>query len=356
MSRLSKRVLGASIILLAVIALAYPKVHPLLAGQNETASNSRPSVLKVQTVTVKPETLQQRISTTGTLYADESVELRSEMSGKVTAIFLEEGKPVDEGEVLLKINDSELQAQLQRARYRLDLANEREQRQQKLLEKGGISQEEYDATLNEVNVLRSEVNLIEAQIDKSEIRAPFDGVIGLKYVSEGSYISPTTQIASLQNIDRIKVDFSVPERYARIISEGDRIVFRVQTADSVFEGSIYAIEPEIDPETRTLQIRAISDNQNADLLPGSFANIELILEETENALTVPSIALVPELGGQYVYLFKDGQAAKTPVRTGIRSEAKVEITSGLSPGDTVLTSGLLQVQDGMPVQPTQTKG
>lgn len=355
MSRSLKKVLGVLVILIVVAALAYPKVQPLLADRGTANSGSEPAVLKVQTTVIKPEILQRRITTTGTIYADESVDLRSEMSGKVTDIYLEEGKPVRRGNLLLKINDSELQAQLQRAQYRLDLAAQREQRQEKLLEKGGISQEDYDATLNEVNVLRAEVNLIKAQIDKTELRAPFDGVIGLKYVSEGSYISPTTRIASLQNINQVKIDFSVPERYAGSIDEGDKILFRVQTADSTFEGHIYAIEPEVNQQTRTLQLRAVSDNQDALLLPGSFANIELILEETENALTVPTVALVPELGGQYVYVFSDGQAVKTRVSTGMRSENKVEITAGLNPQDTVLTTGLLQVRDGMPVQPSEAE-
>ena len=243
-----------------------------------------------------------------------------------------------------------MQAQLQRARYRLDLATERERRQQKLLEKGGISQEDYDATLNEVNVLKSEVQLIQAQIDKTEIRAPFTGRVGLKYVSDGSYISPTTRIASLQNINPVKLDFSVPERYVNRVKVGDVITFTVQGTDREFDGEIYAIEPKIDSQTRTLQLRALSDNEEGLLVPGAFADIELILETIDNALMIPTISLIPELQGQKVYLFKNGSVSEQRVQTGLRTAESVRIVEGIQPGDTVLTTGLLQAREGMPVR------
>ncbi|MDX1672172.1 MAG: efflux RND transporter periplasmic adaptor subunit, partial [Balneolaceae bacterium] len=254
------------------------------------------------------------------------------------------------GDLLLKINDSELQAQLNRARYRLDLASERERRQRKLLEKGGISQEDYDATLNEVNVLRSEVQLINAQIEKTEIVAPFTGRVGLRYVSEGSYISPSTRIASLQNINPMKIDFSIPERYVNAVEVDDRISFTVQGTEQTFEGRIYAIEPRIDSQTRTLQLRAYSNNDEGLLIPGAFADLELILQNIEDALMIPSISLVPELQGQKVFLYRSGSVVEQPVETGIRTEERVQITEGLSPGDTVLTTGLLQVRPGMGVE------
>ena len=304
---------------------------------------------------MKPDTVDDVIYTTGTLMANEEIQLRSEVSGLITDIYFREGQPVEENDLLVKINDSELQAQLTRAQYRLELAEEREARQKKLLEKGGISQEDYDATLNEVNVLRSEVQLIKAQIDKTEIRAPFDGRIGLRYVSDGSYISPTTQIASLQNIDPIKIDFSIPERYAAKVEEGDVIHFTVQGTDEVFEGKIYAIEPKIDAETRTLQIRARSDNEQQKLLAGGFANLDLTLETITNAKMIPTIALVPELQGQKVYLYKNGQVVQQSVQTGLRTESMVQITEGVEFGDTVLTTGLLQVRPGMPVQVTEVQ-
>ncbi len=350
MNKRRKRLFAGLGVLLLFLVLAYPKVAPLFSSSAQGEQSNQSDRLQVEVAVTEPTSLQRKISSTGTILANETIDLRSEVSGKITSIYLREGQSVQEGDLLIKINDSELQAQLNRAEHRLELAEQREGRQAKLLEEGGISQEDYDATLNEVNVLRSEVNLIEAQIDKTEIRAPFDGKVGLKYVSDGSYISPTTRIASLQNIDPVKIDFSIPERYYNHVQTGDTIVFNVQTAEQSFKGNIYAIEPAIDRDARSVQLRARSDNKDALLLPGSFADIELILESSDNALTVPTIALVPELGGQYVYLYRNGEAVKQEVRTGIRSESQVEILEGISPGDSVLTTGLLQVREGMPIE------
>lgn len=351
MSSTLKKTLTGLVIFVVLAALAYPKVKPLFSGERSNAQQQgKQSALKVDAVEVQPARVQDKIFTTGSILANEEVELRSEVSGKITDIYLEEGKTVKKNQLLIKINDSELKAQLQRAQFRLDLATERERRQQQLLEKGGISQEDYDATLNEVNVLKSEVQLIKAQIDKTEIRAPFAGRVGLKYVSDGSYISPTTRIASLQNINPVKLDFSVPERYVNRVKTGDKITFTVQGTEKVFEGEIYAIEPKIDSQTRTLQLRALSNNDEGLLVPGAFADLELILKTIDDALMIPTISLVPELQGQKVYLYKNGSVVEQRVQTGIRTAERVQIVEGIQQGDTVLTTGLLQVREGMPVQ------
>jgi len=195
--------------------------------------------------------------------------------------------------------------------------------------------------------------LINAQINKTEIRAPFSGIIGLKFVSVGSYISPDTRIASLQEIDPIKIDFSVPERYISRVSVGDQINFTVQGVDSTFTGEVYAIEPRINTETRTLQIRAISGNSGQLLFPGAFANITLILEEIDNALMIPSISIIPGLNTQKVFVVEDGVVAEKFIRSGIRNSEKVQVVEGLQRGDTVLTTGLLQVRPGMQVNLTE---
>lgn len=350
MNKTIKRIILVTGILVVLAALAYPKISPLFSGSGAEGSQQQgQSSLRVDGIVVEHGSVQDKIFTTGTILANEEVELRSEVSGKITEIYLQEGRSVTKDQLLIKINDSELQAQLNRAEYRLNLASEREERQRKLLEKGGISQEDYDATLNEVNVLKSEVELIRAQIEKTEIRAPFDGRVGLKYVSDGSYISPSTRIASLQNINPVKVDFSIPERYVNRVEVGDEITFTVQGTEREFAGEIYAIEPKIESQTRTLQIRAESNNDEELLVPGAFADLELILETIDDALMIPTMALVPELQGQKVFLYRNGTVAEQGVGTGIRTEEKVQITSGLQPGDTVLTTGLLQVRAGMPV-------
>lgn len=357
MSKVGKRVLIVTLILLAVGALSYPKITSL-SGENggsgsQQGNSGSQSALQVEAVELDYESIQDRIFTSGSVEANESVELSFDATGIVTEIFFEEGSRVNSGQLLVKINDSELQAQLQRASFRLNLAEQREERQRRLLERGGISQDDYDATLNEVNVLRSEVRLINAQIAKTEIRAPFSGKIGLKYVSPGSYVSPSTRIASLQEIDPIKVNFSVPERYLSKISVDDLILFDVQGVDSTFTGRVYAVEPRINAQTRTLQVRAISENDGELLFPGAFANIELILEQIDNALMIPTIAIMPELNRQKVYLVRDGVVEQAFINTGIRTSSKAQVLSGLERGDTVLTTGLLQVRPGMEVDISQ---
>lgn len=209
-----KRVISIIGIAVVLMIIAYPKVKGYFNNSsNASSSGSSNSPLLVDVFVIKADTLDNKIFTTGTLIPNEEVELSAESPGIIQELYLNEGATVKEGDLLVKINDKDLQAQLTRAEFRLKLAEERERRQEQLLSKGGISQEEYDATLNEVNVLRAEVSLIKAQIEKTEVRAPFSGILGLKYVSDGSYISPTTRIATLQDIDPIKLDFSVPERY-----------------------------------------------------------------------------------------------------------------------------------------------
>lgn len=352
-----KKTLSITVIVLAIAGLAYPKVKILFESNQEANAQSNSDGadrLEVDAVELDYETIQDRIYSTGSIQANEVVELASETSGIITDIHFDEGSQVRKGDLLLEINDSELQAQKQRAQFRLNLAEQREERQARLLERGGISQDDYDATLNEVNVLKSELRLINAQIEKTEIRAPFTGILGLKYASPGAYITPSSRIASLQEVNPVKIDFSVPERYIAKIQAGITINFTVQGVDSTFTGEVYAVEPRVDTETRTLQIRALSKNQENLLYPGAFANIELVLNQINDALMVPTIAVIPELNAQKVFVSNNGTVEQRMVSTGIRTSEKVQIIDGLQIGDVVLTTGLLQVRPGMEVNVTET--
>jgi len=353
-----KRVVSIVAIILVIGLLAFPKVKDYLEALETSSQNNSNStaLLNVDVYVVNPDVIEDKIFTTGTLTSNDEVELASETSGLIQEIYLREGEDVNKGELLVKINDSELKAQLKRADFRLNLAEDREKRQEQLLEKGGISQEEYDATLNEVNVLRAEVSLINAQIEKTEIRAPFTGKLGLKYVSDGSYITPNSRIATLQDIDPIKIDFSIPERYASQIEVGNKVTFTVQGIDEELIAEVYAKEPRIDTDTRTLQVRARSTNPDGKLLPGAFADLELTLQTIENAKMIPTISLVPELQGQKVFLLKNGVVQPQSVVTGLRNESKVQITEGVEVGDTVLTTGLLQVRPQMAVSVKNVNG
>lgn len=350
----TKRVIIGVLTLVAILALAWPKLN--LSGSSANtdlpAQPTGSNALRVQAQVVMPQVLRDRIFTTGSIRANEEVEVRSETSGIITGIYFQEGRRVGKGALLLKINDSELQAQLRKAEYRATLAIDRERRQKQLFDKGGISQEEYEATLNEVNVLKSDIELIKAQVDRTEIRAPFNGTIGLRQVSKGSYITPATPITTLQDINPVKIDFSIPERYAQRVQPGDDVFFEVEGQDGTFKGTIYASEPKIEANTRTLQLRARSDNADGRLLPGAFADIELVFEEIPGALTVPALAIIPELGGKKVYVVQDGKAMPRPVETGIRTDENVQVIDGLQPQDTVIVSGIQQLRPGLSVLPT----
>jgi membrane fusion protein (multidrug efflux system) len=339
------------ILLIVFFALALVFVLPKVFSPKKiaTASSTKPALLSVDAVVVKPRTVANKVYTTGTLIANEEVDLRSEITGKVSKIFFQEGARVMRNELLLKINDDELQAQKKRTESQLRLAELREQRQRELLAQKAASQEEYDIALNELNTLKAQLEVLKAQLDRTEIRAPFSGKVGLRYVSEGSYVSPATRITTLQSSTPIKLDFSIPEKYASQVRVGDKVFFRVQSSPNVFEASVYAVEPRIDLNTRTLQLRAIYPNKQGELIAGAFADVELILQEIKDALLIPSEALVPDLKGQKVFTIRDGKVAEQPVEIGIRTEKEVQIARGLNAGDTVLTTGILQVRGGMTV-------
>jgi membrane fusion protein, multidrug efflux system len=202
-------------------------------------------------------------------------------------------------------------------------------------------------------VLRADLSLVEAQLARTQVRAPFSGVIGLRYVSEGAYVSPQTRIASLQALSPMKLEFSIPERYSGRVTIGDAVSFTVAGAPQRFRGEVYAVEPRVAEETRTLLIRARVPNPDGALLPGAFADLELVVEEIDGALAVPSVAIVPELAGRTVWVVDGGRASQRPVETGLRTDAAVQITGGLAAGDTVLVSGMQVIRAGQPVQVTE---
>ena len=346
-----KRILGILIALAIVVALAAPKLRSTTDAADAPASTAdAPRALRVAVLELVPERLVERLSTTGTVRAAEQVELVSEISGKVEEILFREGSRVTAGQLLLKIDDTELQAERERAVYRVELAERREAQRKQLSDEGVISVDEYDLALNQLNVLRSELRVIEAQLLKTEIRAPFSGVVGLRYVSQGSYLSPQKRIATLQDVDPVKIDFSVPEKYASRMRPGGEISFRVRGDERTFTGTIYAVEPSVDADTRSLQLRAESSNPDRALVPGAFADVELVIAEIDDALTVPSIAVIPELGGRKVFVLEDGKAAPRPVETGIRTDERVQITSGLAPGERVIVSAIQQLRPGLAVE------
>lgn len=306
----------------------------------------------VQTVTVRPEAVGESVVATGTLRAAESVDLQAEIAGKLMRIHFQEGTPVRAGDLLAVINDAELRASLERTRYRGELAELKVRRVAALIDKGGVPQQEYDIAANELNVLKAELELIRAQLARTEIRAPFDGIIGLRSVSEGAYVTPGTRIARLQAVDTIKIDLTLPEKYGDRLRVGQQVGFAVAGLAESGTAEIYALEPQIDETTRTILARARAANPGGRFRPGAFARVTWQAAEYPDALLVPSVAVLSSSGEKNVFVARDGRAERRVVLTGMRTAGKVQILSGLAAGEELIVSGLQSLRAGAAIRRT----
>lgn len=305
--------------------------------------------LNVNARIIKPQLLTDEILISGSLLPDEEVDLSFETSGKIIEINFEEGSKVSKGQLLAKVNDRQLQAQLQRLVGQLKLAEDRVFRQNALLERDAVSKEAYEQVKTELSTLNADIEIVKANIALTELRAPFEGVIGLRQVSVGTYASPTTIVAKLTKVSPLKIEFGVPERYANQVKKGTNLTFSMPGELNTFNAKVYATEASVAQATRTLSIRALYPNSNGALLPGRYASIQLKKDEIQNALAVPSEAIVPEMGKDKVFAYRSGKAEPVEVTTGIRTEAQVQILKGLQAGDTIIISGTLQLRTGLPI-------
>lgn len=311
--------------------------------------------MAVNGVVVAPQDFANTLSLAGSIEANEQIEVRSEVSGIAEKIFFAEGAKVSKGQVLVKINDVELRAQAVQAKTRQTLAAENERRARLLLQKEAISQEEYDIASADYKTAIAQTQLINAQIGKTSIRAPFSGTIGLRNISPGTYVTPTTLITNLVNSNQIKITFSIPEKYASQMKVNTPVTFTVAGSTEKFQAKVYALEPSVEVTTRTLKVRAIAENAQGKLLPGTFANVILPLDEVEGAFVIPTEAIVPIQGGKKVFVARNGQAAEVMVETGTRTDKDIVVLSGLKAGDTVLTTGVLTLKKEAPVKVSVTK-
>ena len=349
---------SALIVFLVILLLGgfiFYKIKTTQAKDDKKAAPPKPSVSNVTGLVIHPVRLDNTVTATGTVLANNEVDLHPEIAGRIVKLYFKEGSHVTKGELLVKINDADLRAQLEKLDYQLKLYQSQLVRNKKLLDKEGISQAEYDVALNQVDATKADMTNIRAQIAKTEIRAPFTGVVGLRYVSEGSFVTLTARIATLQEINPVRIDFAIPEKYMAMVKKGDQIKFTVQGAAGTFSGNIFAIEPKIDLATRTILMRASCPNEEAKLLPGAYARINLILGKTENALMVPTEAVIPILKGQTVYLMNNGKAKKVNIDVGMRNDSTTEVTSGLHAGDTVITTGIMYLRPDIKVNMTKVK-
>jgi membrane fusion protein (multidrug efflux system) len=304
---------------------------------------------KVSGVVIAPEVFANALSVSGSIEGNEQVDIRSQLSGIVTDIYFNEGTDVSQGQSLVKIDDAELRASLEQAETRQALAAESERRARLLLEKQAISSEEYDVASADYKALKAQTQLIRAQLAKTVIKAPFSGRIGLRSVSRGQFISPEVVITRLVNLDPVKITFSVPEKYSGQVKVNTKLKFRVAGQTESYSATVYAMEPGVEASSRTLQLRAKAPNTKRALIPGTFASIELPLAQIDDALLIPTEAVIPVQNGKKVFVTEAGKAKEVKIETTARTEKKVLVVAGLKAGDTVLTSGIMSLKPGMPV-------
>ena len=306
--------------------------------------------LLVRYTVMKTTELIDGINISGSLIPNEEVSLSFETSGKITDIFFEEGSSVRKGQVLAKINDAPLQAQLKKLEAQYQSTEDRLARQKALYEKEAVSKEAYQDAEANFNKLQADIEEVKAKLEQTELKAPFDGIIGLRQVSVGAYASPSTSIATLTSVRKLKIEFAIPERYAGILQNDARLTFTVEGDDNVYDARVYATNSKVDQGTRTFLVRALYDNSDGRLVPGRYVSVSLNTRTFPDALAVPSEAIVSEMGIDKVYLYKAGRAVPQEITKGLRTDAEVQVLSGLSVGDTVITSGTMQLRTGMAVE------
>jgi membrane fusion protein (multidrug efflux system) len=311
-------------------------------GANKSDKPKPPT--NVEGIVVSTSTFDSDLEVSGNIEANESVVLRSEVSGLVTGIFFKEGTSVSKGAVLVRINDREIQAQLREAMTKQNLSATNESRAKQLLQKGAISEEEYETAFADLQSLKAQTQLIKAQLQKTVISAPFSGKIGLRGISVGEYLTPASVIANLSSINPVKISFSVPEKYVNQVKINSSFTFNTNTTQKTYQGKVFALEPGINQQTRTVQIKGLAANTNNELIPGSFAKVKLKLSTITDAILIPSQAVIPTLKGKMVYLSINGIATPVEIEAGARTSESVLVTSGLKIGDTVLTTGTMSIK------------
>ena len=307
------------------------------------------ATLVAEGYTIAPETVRETVPSLGTLLANESVTVVPESSRRVVSVFFEEGADVKKGDVLVKLDDASLRADLQRLDGRRGLAVATESRQADLLKRQLVSTQDYDRAHSELTAIQGEIEVVKVQLAQTEIRAPFAGRVGLRRVSEGAYVNTSTVVTTLRDISQLKLDFTLPERYASDVRKGQTFSFKIEGRADVYSGRVVAVEPAIDTATRSLIVRGVVPNPGGRLTPGASASVEFEVRSGAGIL-IPARALVPSAKGHSVFLLREGKAVEQPVIIGTRTSDRVQILSGLQKGDVLLTSNLLRLRAGVPVR------
>ncbi len=346
---MNRKVRNISIALIVVAAIAFLVVPKLLSeknkapGEGKQGQQDQATLVDAYIVTLKE--LDNEISTVGTIVANEDVEIRSELGRKVTGIYFKEGAFVSKGKLLFKLDDSDLLAQLKKLELDEQLQLKQAEREKQLLDKGLLTSEEFDIRQTNIEKIRADMELVKINLDKTEITAPFSGIAGFRNVSNGSFVNNTVVLTTVKDIRKVKVDFSIPEKLISEFSKGQQIVFRVEGYDDEFTGTVVSYDPQLNENTRSIVLRAMADNPGNKLLPGSFVKVDLRLRKLNDAIMIPTEAVVPKQSGQSVFLFKNGTAVSQDINIEKRSESEVLVTSGVNEGDTVITTNILRIRN-----------
>lgn len=319
------------------------KKKPVSTGR----ANAGP--MKVDVFVVQVQNFAENIEVPASIIANESTEIHPEVSGRIVYLNVAEGKYITKGSLIAKLYDDDLQAQLKKLQVQLQIAETNEDRSSQLLEIQGISKSDYDASLLNVNNIKADIEIIRTSIAKTEIRAPFNGRLGLKNISPGAYVTPATILAVINQTSQLKLDFTIPEKYSSQIKVGQVISFTYQSPNKRYQAKILATESSVTETTRSLMVRALIQSDNTDLMPGAFAKVQLKFEPDPNAMLIPTQAVVPQARGKKVIKYVGGLAKFVDVTTGIRDSARIQILEGLNKGDTVIVTGLLSAREDAPL-------
>ena len=339
---------GVPVLVVAAVVLSRVDFFPEKLDMVSAPGGKAGGVLPVTGIVAKVERTSSGIPVTGRLMANEEVALVSETAGKVVEICFEEGERVKQGDLLLKVDDSDLVAELRRTEAEAALAKDRLERQRVLLERESVSYESVQELETECRMLEEDMELLRVRIARTEIRAPFDGRMGFREVSPGAYLQVSTRVSTLVDDEVMKVEFTMPEKYAGVDVIGRELEFRVAGHDEVVRARVYAMDAGAD-EVHKIAVRARFRNE-AGLVPGVFVSGEVVTTEGEEFMLVPSEAVVPEMEGKRLWVKKGGVARSVAIEAEGRDERMVNVTGGIAPGDTVLTGGLMQLREGMKVE------
>ena len=324
------------------------------AGGASKASGGTAAGVPVEAIKVAQQPMPQVITAVGSLRSDESVTVRPEVAGRISAIAFQEGQRVAKGSTLIRLDPAINQAEVQQSRANLKLAQSKYDRAVDLAKSNFISGQAKDEAENNLRVAEAGLQLAEAKLAKMEIKAPFSGVIGLRVVSVGDYVKEGSDVVNLESIDPLKVDFRVPEIYMKQVQVGQSLQVQLDALPGrTFEGKVFALNPLVDAAGRSIVIRALVRNQDTSLRPGMFARVRLITRDEQNALVIPEQAIVPQGDEQYVFRVADGRANRVKIDVGQRREGMVQVVRGLEPNDVIVTAGHLKIRDGVPVTVAQ---